>query len=157
MVRGTIIYLISTEWFLVWVRYLQIYGCNEVIFFDENEEEHRFSEDSITQQLNQHWITRPSKINNLQLLDEYEEDLKPELKVYRDVVPLPEGLWEMFKSVYGGGPEIRRVFPELYPMIVYRVFLDGSCDFKSELRRKMHSETAPIEKVLDSDERRNDQ
>lgn len=104
MVRGTVVYLVSTEWFLVWVRYLQIYGCNEVIFFDEHDNEHRFSEDSITQQLNQHWITRPSKINNLPLLSEYEEDLRPDLVMFKDVVPLPVELWETLQKVYGGGP-----------------------------------------------------
>jgi hypothetical protein len=111
MKKGTIIYLVSTEWFLVWVRYMQIYGCNEVVFCNEQEEEFRYSEDSITQQLNQHWITRPSKINNMPLIDEYEEDILPNLVMFKDVVPLPEHLWRMFQEVYGGGPEIRRVYP----------------------------------------------
>lgn len=38
-------------------------------------------------------------------------------------------------------------------MIVYRVYLDGHCNFKPEMRRKMHSEHRPIEKVLDQSER----
>lgn len=30
--RGTIVYLISTEWFFTWIRYIQIFGCTEVVF-----------------------------------------------------------------------------------------------------------------------------
>ena len=78
LTTGNIVYLVAAEWFLVWVRYIQIYNFNEVEFInkDKKDEGHKYNEDSITQQINLHWITRPSKINNLPLLGEYEEDLK---------------------------------------------------------------------------------
>lgn len=37
MVKGTVVYVVSMEWFLVWVRYLQIYNINEVIFYDDTK------------------------------------------------------------------------------------------------------------------------
>lgn len=30
--KGDIVYLISMEWFLVWVKYMQIHDCNEISF-----------------------------------------------------------------------------------------------------------------------------
>jgi hypothetical protein len=30
--RGCIVYLVGTDWFFMWIRYIQIYGCTEVVF-----------------------------------------------------------------------------------------------------------------------------
>lgn len=38
-------------------------------------------------------------------------------------------------------------------MIIYRLYLENNLDFKYEFKRKMHLEKAPIEKVLDANER----
>lgn len=86
-------------------------------------------------------------------MGEYEEDLRDDVEIYKDFIPLPESLWIALQRVYGGGPEIRRVYPELDPMILYRVSVDSSCNFRPEIRRKMHLKSSPIDRVFEPEER----
>jgi hypothetical protein len=51
-------------------------------------------------------LIRPPKIYNHDLISDYETDLKPELKIFDDIIPIPEKIWKKLFSIYKGGPEI---------------------------------------------------
>lgn len=39
---------------------------------------------------------------------------------------MPQHLWEDLVSVYGGGPEVKRKYPEIYTLKVVKVKVDAN-------------------------------
>lgn len=46
--------------------------------------------------------------------------------MFEHFIPVPEDLWRSLQSIYKGGPEIERTYPNLFDLIVInKVYLDN--------------------------------
>ena len=131
--KGDKVFLVDKNWFEAWVKYMAIHGCYEIIYEIENAKEAFFERRSFSFDevfMENAKLTRPPKIYNYDLLAEYETDLKASLLIFEDFIPLPEKMWKKLVSIYKGGPEIERVYPNLFDTIVInKVALDSKGKF----------------------------
>ena len=72
---------------------------------------------------------RPGVIPNFNLVgDEYHE-LCEGMKEFEDYILVPAWLWETLNRVYYGHPTIKRLYPQIYCIKVYQVFVDEEAKF----------------------------
>ena len=74
-------------------------------------------------------IKRPGVIPNYKLVGDELEELKVGLKEFVDYVMVPGWLWYSFEIIFRGHPTIRRLYPQVYCLKVYQVFVDEKGKF----------------------------
>ena len=51
------------------------------------------------------------------------------MKEFVDFVMVPAWLWHSFEIIYRGHPTIKRLYPQVYCLKVYQVFIDNEARF----------------------------
>lgn len=51
------------------------------------------------------------------------------MKEFVDYIMVPKWLWDFFKRVYRGHPDIKRLYPQIYTLKFQQVFIDKDAKF----------------------------
>lgn len=85
---------------------------------------------------NKELYMKPRMIDNNYLEGEFEDGIKEGLQLFHDFVVVTEPIWNCLKKVYGGGPEFKRRYPEIFPVVINKVYLNSHGEFAPDQIKK---------------------